>query len=98
MGAVAAVAMKARDGRWALERDAVAQALAQRDECLRAVVFCLLMQLLQRLLQRRLRRERRVRLMLLLTLTLAMLAVLVLLAMQARRRRRAAVEGCRPVR
>jgi hypothetical protein len=57
------VAIKARGGRWALEKVGEAQALAQRGERLRAVVFCLLMQLLQRLLQWRLRRKRRVRLM-----------------------------------
>jgi hypothetical protein len=55
--------MKARDGRWALEKGGEAQALAQRGGRLRVVVFCLLMQLLQRLLQWRLRRKRRVRLM-----------------------------------
>jgi len=89
VAAAVGVARKARDGRWALERDAVAQALAQRGERLRVVVFCLLVRLLQRLLQWRLRRERRVRLMLLLT-------VLALLAMQARRRGRA-VKRRRPV-
>lgn len=78
--------MRARNGRWALEKDAVAQALAQRGERLRAVVFCLLVQLLQRLLQWRLRRKRRVRLMLWLT----MLAMV--LAMQQARRRRRTIE------
>jgi hypothetical protein len=71
--------MKAIDGRWALEKDAVvgAQALAQRGERLRAVVFCLLvvlvlvlvvMQQLLLLQWRLRRRKRRVRLMLLLTM------------------------------
>jgi hypothetical protein len=46
------------DGRWALESGAEAQALAQRGECLRAGVFCLLVWWLQRLLQRRRRRRR----------------------------------------
>jgi hypothetical protein len=58
------VARKARDGRWALKKVGEAQALAQRGERLRVAVFCLLVQLLQRLLQWRLRRKRRVRLML----------------------------------
>jgi len=39
VAAAVGVARKARDGRWALERDAVAQALAQRGERLRVVVF-----------------------------------------------------------
>jgi hypothetical protein len=69
--------MKAIDGRWALEKDTVvgAQALAQRGERLRVVVFCLLVVLVLVVMQQLLllqwrlrRRKRRVRLMLLLTM------------------------------
>ena len=71
---------KTKDGgRWALGSCAEAQALAQRGERLRAGVFCLLVRLLQRLLQRR-RRMRRVRLVHKFSVSMLLLLLLLLLA------------------